>query len=436
MAGQRPQATILHVDMDAFYASVEVLFDPSLAGKALIVGGSGRRGVVAAASYEARAFGVHSAMPSGQARRLCPHAVFVTGQYDRYAEYSRRIHEVFTSYTPLVEGIALDEAFLDVSGAVGLFGDGLSIGGQIRTRIKAEIGLDASVGVATTKFVAKLASEAAKPRAGPAGIQRGRGVVLVPPGEELAFLHPKPVEALWGVGPVTSARLRGMGVVTIGDLAEVPIDTLEGALGVANGRHLHNLASGRDQREVEPARAVKSVGHEETYAADLFDRDDLHRELVRMADAVSARLRASGLTGRTVVVKVRYRDFTTITRSHTLSAAVDSGAAIARAAAALLDQVQVDTGVRLLGVSVANLAPGASRQLALELGSGPEPDDPSWHAATVALDAVRSRFGQTALGPAALLDPAGLRLKRQGDTQWGPSDPDGTNPRPPPEAPK
>ncbi|MDQ6946998.1 MAG: DNA polymerase IV, partial [Actinomycetota bacterium] len=295
-------ATILHVDMDAFFAAVEVRFDPALAGKPVVVGGAGRRGVVAAASYEARAYGVRSAMPSAQARRLCPHAVFVAGQYDRYSETSQRLHEIFQAYTPKVEGIALDEAFLDVSGASGLFGDGLAIGHLIRQQVNAELGLSASVGVAATKFLAKLASEAAKPRASLTGVILGAGVVVVEPGEELAFLHPMPVEALWGVGPVTSSRLRGLGVTTVGQLAAVPVGTLERSLGSASGRHLHELAWARDPRRVEPYRAVQSIGHEETYPWDRDDRDDLRREVVRMADAVASRLRATGVTGRTVTL--------------------------------------------------------------------------------------------------------------------------------------
>ncbi|MDQ1391852.1 MAG: polymerase [Acidimicrobiaceae bacterium] len=446
-------ATILHVDMDAFFAAVEVRLDPSLAGKPVIVGGSGRRGVVAAASYEARVYGVHSAMPAGQARRLCPHAVFVAGRYDRYSEVSEQIHQIFQAYTPLVEGIALDEAFLDVSGAASLFGDGPAVGRRIRTQVQSELGLSSSVGVAASKFVAKLASEAAKPKASPAGIVAGAGLVVVEPGEELAFLHPMPVEALWGVGSVTAGRLRGLGVDTIGELAAIPLDTLERSLGVASGRHLHELAWARDPRRVEPNRAVQSIGHEETYPWDRDDRDELNREVVRMADAVASRMRAAGVTGRTVTLKLRYGDFSTITRSRTFGVGIDTGPAIARAVGGLLDQVPVDPGVRLLGVSVANLAQGAPHQLALAFGtSGPEAAaaaagaaagagpgagageaprsrpssemvDESWHDATRAVDRVRARFGTGALGPAVLLDRDGLRLKRVGDTQWGPAQP-------------
>jgi DNA polymerase IV len=431
-AARPAEATILHVDMDAFYAAVEVLLEPALAGRPLIVGGAGRRGVVASCSYEARAYGVRSAMPSAQARRLCPQAVFVAGRYDRYAEFSRRIHEIFRSFTPLVEGIALDEAFLDVAGARRLFGPAPEMAAAIRGRIELELGLTASVGVAASKFVAKLASEAAKPRATLSGVRPGRGVVVIEPGEELDFLHPLPVEALWGVGPATAKRLHRLGVTTIGDLSSVPVETLEHALGRAAGRHLHDLAWGRDDRAVEPERDVKSISHEETYAHDRDDRNGLHGEVVRMADAVGARLRVAGLACRTVTLKVRFGTFATITRSFTLTAPADSGVALARVAVGLLEQVDVSAGVRLLGVSASNLIPRADRQLELQWGDGAGPaattadaaDDsgPGWDQATDAVDAVRRRFGERAVGPAVLLGGDGLRIKRQGDTQWGPGE--------------
>jgi DNA polymerase-4 len=408
--------SILHVDMDAFFVAVEVLDDPSLAGKPVIVGGSGDRGVVASCSYEARAYGIHSAMPSTRARRLCPHAVFVAGHYDRYVEESKKIQEVFNEFTPLVEGISIDEAFLDVSGAQRLFGDGPAIAQAIRAELLARLGLSSSVGVATTKFVAKLASEAAKPKASLHGPVPGAGVFVVDAGRELDFLHPLPIEALWGVGPATGERLRRMGVRTIGDLAEIPLAGLVGAVGRAVGQHLHDLSWGRDPRAVEPERATKSIGHEETYAVDHDDADFFRREAVRMADAVASRLRKHSLAGRTVTIKVRFHDFATITRSQTLPATVDEGPAIARVAGALLEQVDVSPGVRLFGVTVSGLSSGGARQLSLDDVA----DAAQWSATSKAVDEVRERFGPDAVGPAAIIGDDGLRTKKRGEQQWGP----------------
>ncbi len=441
-----PVPHILHVDMDAFYASVEVHDDPSLAGQPLIVGGTGRRGVVASCSYEARAYGIRSAMPAARARQLCPHAVFLPGRYDRYAEASRQLHDIFERFTPIVEPIALDEAFLDVGGTIRLFGSAPLIGAKIRGLVTAELGLSCSVGVAAVKFLAKLASEAAKPSAALGGAQPGRGVFVIEPGEELSFLHPLPIEALWGVGPATAARLRRLGVATVGELAALPPAAVEVAVGRAVGRHLYALAQGRDERPVQPNRTVKSIGHEETYATDRYLVDELHREVVRMADAVSSRLRVAGVAGRTVTLKLRYGDFSTITRARSFAAPVDTGLEIAAAASSLLDAVDLTGGIRLLGVTMSNLSPSvevvpALQQLVLDL-DGPIPaiagstqSSPGprgllvdqdqrrsrWAAATGALDAVRGRFGAAAAGPAVLLDNGGLRVKRQGDTQWGPA---------------
>ncbi len=405
--------------MDAFYAAVEVLADPSLAGKPLIVGGDGARGVVASCSYEARSYGVRSAMPSMRARRLCPHAVFVPGRHELYAEHSKRLHAVLTSFTPLVEGIALDEAFLDVTGAQRLWGRGREIGAAIRAKVVQDTGLWCSVGVAPSKFLAKLASEAAKPKAGPpgAGPAPGLAVKVVAPGEELGFLHPHPVEALWGVGPATRRRLDRFGIRTVGDLAAMPLPTLVGALGEAHGRHLHELAWGRDHRAVEPDRATKSIGHEETYARDHYSLDSLRKEALRLSDGVANRLREADVAGRTVTLKVRFTSFETITRSRTLPRPVDSGAAVARMATELLDAIDPSPGVRLLGVSVSNLGSRPGEQLRLDEAGAGEP------AVARAVDEVRRRFGDTAVGPATLLRGDGLAVKRRGDQQWGPTTP-------------
>ena len=407
---------ILHVDMDAFFVSVELLDQPELRGRPVVVGGSGGRGVVAAASYEARVYGIASAMPSAQARRLCPQAVFLPGRHARYGEVSARVFDVFRSYTPLVEGISLDEAFLDVSGAHRLFGSSPAIATSLRARVLEELGLTCSIGVAPRKLTAKLASEAAKPRASLAGPVHGTGVHVVTEADELEFLHALPVRALWGVGPATGARLERLAVRTIGELAQLSLLTLEHSLGRAAGRHLHDLAWARDHRPVVPVHVAKSVGHEETYAYDHVSHATLERELVRLADATAARLRAGGVAGRTVQVKIRFGDLRTITRSVTVPEALDTGTALARVARPLLLGEDVSEGVRLLGVSVSQLAPSTDRQLSLE-DAGPS----SWADATRVIDEVRGRYGAASIVPATLVDPGrGARVKERGDQQWGP----------------
>jgi DNA polymerase IV len=416
-AGGPPDRTILHVDMDAFFVSVELLRRPELRGRPVVVGGSGNRGVVAAASYEARAYGVFSAMPSVQARRLCPEAVFLPGDHGHYAEVSGRVMAVFRSYTPLVEPLSLDEAFLDVTGAGRLLGDGATVGRAVREQVRDEEGLTCSVGVATTKLVAKLASEAAKPVASPTGPVPGTGVHEVRSGEERAFLRPLPARALWGVGPATLAKLERLGVRTVGDIAELPVGSLVGALGTANGRHLSRLANGVDPRPVEPDQRLKSIGHEETFATDRHDPDVLGREVVRMADAVAWRLRAGGRAARTVVLKVRFGDFRTITRSTTLPTPVDEGPELARAARALLAGIDPAPGVRLLGVTASGLVEDTGRQLSFDDVGGA-----AWTEATGAVDAIRERFGDEAIGPASAVGRHGLRVKRAGAAPWGPDD--------------
>jgi DNA polymerase IV len=406
--------------MDAFYVSVELRRRPELIGKPVVVGGTGRRGVIAAASYEARRYGLRSAMPSSTARRLCPHAVFLSGDHDLYAEASRDVHRLFHEVTPLVEPIALDEAFLDVTGAARLLGDGVEIAQRLRERVASELALPCSVGVAPSKLLAKLASEAAKPRSSPSGIAPGPGVVRVPPGGETAFLHPLPVQALWGVGPATLRRLGDLGVHTVGDLAALDAAMLVGALGEANGRHLHLLAQAIDERPVEPDRELKSIGHEETFAHDRHSWDELDREVVRLSDGVAGRLRAHGSGARTVTLKVRFSSFDTITRSSTLPSAVDTAAEICRVARQLLRTVDPTSGVRLLGVSVSQFAPVAE-QMRLDdlLAETPVAD---WQAAEGTVDAIRQRFGATAIGPASAVDgrSSGVRVVRKGAQQWGP----------------
>ncbi len=421
---QRPTATILHVDMDAFFVSVELLDRPDLRGRPVVVGGDGDRGVVAAASYEARAYGVHSAMPSARARRLCPQAVFLAGRYHRYAEVSRRVMAIFRDVTPLVEPLSLDEAFLDVAGAERRLGPAPAIAHHLRERVLDEERLTCSVGVAGTKFVAKLASEAAKPKASPHGPRFGPGVVVVAPEDTLGFLRPLPVQALWGVGPATLAKLHRMGVTTVGDLAALPEANLVAALGRSQGRHLHLLANGHDPRAVEPERRAKSIGHEETYARDHHLRSTLDRELVGFADAVAARLRAEGLAGRTVQVKVRFGDFRTITRATTLPTPVDDAASLLHAGRALLDQVDPSPGVRLLGLSVSGLSEAGVRQLTLEEAA----KGPGWERAGRTVDEIRARFGADAIGPAVLGGPDGLHVKGRHRQQWGPGGRSGDEP--------
>jgi DNA polymerase-4 len=291
-----------------------------------------------------------------------------------------------------------------------------------------ELSLTCSVGVAPVKFVAKLASEAAKPRATPGGIEAGLGVKVVTDADLLAFLHALPVRALWGVGPATLERLERLGVSTVGELAVLPVDLLTSTLGNAAGRHLHALANGIDERDVEPERKVKSIGHEETFPADLHERAALDRELARLADSVGARLRAAGRAGRTVSIKVRFHDFRTISRSVTLPSPVDSGRAVVAAARRLLDEVDPAPGVRLLGVSVSQLADTATRQLSLDdaveadRAGAPGDEDSRWSDASYAMDRIRARFGDAAIGPASVATERGLRVKRQGDQQWGPDE--------------
>ncbi|MGE0000397.1 MAG: DNA polymerase IV [Ilumatobacteraceae bacterium] len=415
--------SILHVDMDAFYVGVELRRRPELRGKPVVVGGTGRRGVVAAASYEARRYGVFSAMPSVTARRRCPHAVFLPGDHELYAQVSREVHEIFRSVTPHVEPLALDEAFLDVSGSIRLFGSAQHIAELVRRRIRDELDLACSVGGATSKFIAKLASKAAKPRIVDGTVQPGRGIWLVPPGEELEFLHPLPVTALWGVGPATMARIERFGVRTVGQLAELDLATLVAAVGPAHGRHLHDLSWGRDDREVESDREAKSISHEETFAHDRHDHDELLREVVRLADAVSSRLRAAGTGARTITLKLRFADFATITRSHTVDAPIVTARAIFEAVEPMLRRIDVSIGVRLLGVGVSGFGESAE-QLSLDdlmaRTAGVRTVTADWVTASGTIDAIRERFGTSSIGPASSVSADALRVVRPGAQQWGP----------------
>jgi DNA polymerase IV len=345
---------ILHVDMDAFYASVEQRDNPTLQGKPVIVGGRSRRGVVSAASYEVRRFGVRSAMPMAEALRLCPHAVVVEPKMSRYAEVSARVFAIFRRYTPLVQGLSLDEAFLDVTASRSLFGEGRGIARRIKDEIRAELSLTASAGVATSKFASKVASDLEKPD----------GLVVVPD-DVAAFLAPMPIERMWGIGQKTAPRMRALGYATLGDLARAREKDLERALG-SWGIQVGRLARGEDDREVDPSGLAKSVGAEQTYERDLTSRLDIERTLLVHAERVAQRLVEEGLSARIVVVKLKYADFTLRTRRVTLLEPVLDATSIHEAARRLLDGFPArHGGVRLTGVSVASLSEGPPPRLLL-----------------------------------------------------------------------
>jgi DNA polymerase-4 len=424
---RRVVPTILHVDMDAFFASVEVLDDPSLAGKPVIVGGAGARGVVASCTYEARMYGVHSAMPSVRARQLCPEAIFLSGRHGRYAEVSAELHKVLADITPMVEPIGLDEAFVDVVGAVRLLGPPVQIAHGLRRRVRDQLHLECAVGIGRSKMIAKLASRAAKPRASRAGLEPGPGVFLVEPADELEFLHGHVVEALWGVGPATAQRLHDLGVRTVGDLAELPLDTVVRRLGKASGAHLAALARGEDPDPVNPNRPNKSIGHEETFSQDLVDAQELERHVLRMADSVATMLRGAASAARTITVKIKFKDLSLVSRSHTVERPIATGGAIGQVAAALLAGVDPGEGIRLLGVSASGLAVGGVDQLSFDLGDGLHEDnesatarEQSWQDATAAIDAIRGRFGRSAVGTASMVTDEGVQVPARRDAPWGP----------------
>ncbi len=378
--------TIVHADLDAFYASVEVLDDPSLRGKAVIVGGQpNERGVVSAASYEARAFGVHSAMPLRTAARRCPSGVFLPGRPERYRALSERVMEVFAAFTPLMEPISLDEAFLDVSGSGLAFGDGETIARRIKQRVIDEIGLVVSVGVATNKLCAKVASDLRKPDA----------LVVVPPGEEAAFLAPLPIRRLWGVGPRAQAVLSEYGVTTIGQLAALPADTMHRRFG-RHGDELATRARGIDDAAVQPAHAPKSIGHEHTFDVDSADVRRLEATLLDLAESVGNRLRRHHLAAGAVQLKLRYEGFETLTRQLSLAQPTRDATPLYHTALALLRKTLVTgRGVRLIGLTAISLSDAQQ----LTLFDGPSPRD----RLTESIDLVRQRYGDTAITRARLL---------------------------------
>jgi DNA polymerase-4 len=428
---------ILHVDLDAFYAQVEQRDRPELRGRPVIVGGHPTRGVVLAASYEVRPFGVRSALPMVQAMRLCPEAIVVRPRMSLYADVSRRFMEILSAYSPSVESLSLDEAFLDVSGEERLFGGGLAIARTIKHRTRAELGLAVSAGLASTKFVAKVATDRGKPD----------GLVVVPAGGEEAFLAPLPIGVLWGVGKVAEQKLRGLGVNRVGDLGRVDLELLAASLGHGMAQHLLGLSRGLDERTVEPDRRAVSVGHEDTFEADVRDRQALWPHLLEQADRTASRLRHQGFRARVVTLKVKYADHRIVTRRQTLESPTDDGTILARTARQLLERVpEVERrGVRLTGISCSGLvedaaaspgsAPGSpAGQLSLRLGGEPASASNA-AAATVpappaaatppperrlgpTLDEIAARFGHGALKRASLLgadDPSegpGRKLRR------------------------
>ena len=391
---------LLHVDMDAFYASVMTRDRPELQRVPVIVGG-GHRGVVLSPNYLARRSGVRSAMPTTRARRMCPEAVFVKPDYDLFTSVSRSVMEIFRQVTPRVEPVSLDEAFLDVSGAVRRLGPPAAIAEELRARVADEQGITCSVGVAATIGVAKLASRLAKPD----------GVLEVPPEETTAFLHPLPVDALWGVGEKTAGALNRLGLRTVGDVAHTSVATLQRAMGPATGRHLHQLAWGEDRQTVTPRRGEgeepdKSIGADETFGRDTDDPDVLVRELLRLSAKVAARMRAAEVAGRTVTLKVRFADFTTITRSRTRLEATDVTKEIHETAVGLFRALGLQRArIRLVGVRVEGLVPRSATYRQLELGAREQ----GWAEADQAVDRAVARFGTAAVQPASLLQPGAER---------------------------
>lgn len=382
---------IIHVDMDAFYASVEILDRPELGGLPVIVGGRGPRSVVSAASYEARRFGVKSAMPVGAALRVCPQAVVLPVRMDRYMEVSKRVMAIFRRFSPLVEPLSLDEAFLDVSASRRLFGEGVEIARKIREALRSELHLAGSAGVSSTKLVAKIASDMAKPD----------GLLAVPPEEAEAFLTPLTVGRLWGVGPLAQKKLLLLGVRTVGEARELPREVLCRNLGKQGGM-IHDFARGIDRRTVEPPEAAKSVGREITFDTDVTDGKEAGRTILELSRRTARLLRKRGVEGRTVTLKVRYADFSSVTRSLTLPTPTEDGLTIYSACMALSKKTGMGSvPVRLLGVSVSGLsAPGAPFQESLFNADDPE----KRKRLNRAVDALADRFGEDSVKPASLLE--------------------------------
>ena len=388
MSEELGQVTILHVDMDAFYASVAELDNPQYKGKALVVG-AGVRGVVLSANYEARKFGIRAAMPVGRAKRMAPHAIFIAPEHHRYAEISERIMQIFHSYTPLVEPISLDEAFLDVTGSKKLFGDGREIATRIRAQVEKEEGITCSVGIAQSKFIAKLASQHCKPN----------GMLEIKSDRIIEFLHPLPVRAIWGVGPKTAESLDRLGLHTVADIANTSRATLIRALGDATGESLYELAWGRDYRDVVPDEPEKSIGNEETFARDIDSPEEILAEFLRMTEKATARLRERNLFAKTISIKIKFADFSSLTRSKTVPLGIDSTHETYEIVKKLYLALRNDGArIRLVGVSLGNLDEDSPVQL--ELGAR----EHGWRDADTAIDKAKARFGRGSVRPGRLIE--------------------------------
>lgn len=428
------QAPILHVDLDAFFASVEVLDDPSLQGRPVCVGGVGPRGVIASASYEARQFGVRSAMPTAVAMRRCPELVVMPGRFDRYEEYSAMFHAIVRDLSPVYEPISLDEVFIDVQSLAALHIRPMAAGRALRDRLRDELRLQCGIGVARNKLFAKLGSKAAKPRSVGGRLVPGAGVFWVSPEVEHQWLHELPVEALWGVGPATAAKLRQRGLRLVRDLRKIDEATLAHHIGSAMAATLHAYAHGEDKRVVEVQRVTKSIGHDQTFAQSIIGHQALGVAIVHHAGIVARALRGRGVVAKTVTVGVRFEDFQLVQRSQSLPFGVDDSSAIAAVAMALLEGIDVSSPVRLLQVHAAGLMDRHVNEVQLSFGvpdgsSGRAGALEASRAAQVAnealrdvLDDIRQRYGSSAVGRASELSESGLDVQRQrGSNPFGPA---------------
>lgn len=390
----REHSTILHVDMDAFFASVSELDYPQYSGKPLVVG-AGARGVVLSANYEARKFGIKAAMPVSRAQRMAPNAIFIPPNHERYSEVSRKVMEIFFQFTPYVEPLSLDEAFLDVTGAKKLFGEGRQIAQMIRKRVFEQEKITCSVGISNTKFIAKLASGRCKPN----------GMLEIAPDRVLTFLHPLPVNEIWGVGPKTNEELQRLGLRTVADIANTPLESLKRALGESAGVSLYELAWARDYREVIPDAPEKSISAAETFSYDLEDKEEIFRELLRLTERASHRLRQKELLTKTISLKVRFSDFSNLTRSKTISLGINSVHEIYEIVKDLYLALKLEgSRIRLLGVGLENLTDESGAVYQLELGER----DRGWREAQDAIDRAIERFGRGSVRPARLVEDSEL----------------------------